>query len=138
MKNINIIAAGLFSFVMAGCVAGPAVSEVNGKPIEISTGTQSALATYLQDVKTTRPGAFAVSEDGKDSYAFWCEEMTCTAISYATPAVDYCQSLSGKPCVALYVRDAARYTFTQAQHGQDQGKHGSKKSIPTSMLNVND
>jgi len=138
MKNLNVIAAGLFSFVIAGCVSGPAVSEVNGKPIEIGTGTQSALATYLQQVKTTRPGAFAVSEDGKDSYAFWCEEMTCTAISYANPAVDYCESLSGKPCVALYVRNAARYTYTQARGGEGQGKHGSKKSIPTNMLFVND
>lgn len=138
MKNVNIIAAGLFSFVMAGCVAGPAVSEVSGKPIEISTGTQSALASYLQQVKTTRPGAFAVSEDGKDSYAYWCEEMVCTAISYATPAVDYCQSLSGKPCVALYVRNAPRYAYTQARFGEGEGKHGSKKSIPTNMLNVND
>ena len=138
MKNINLIAAGLFSFVIAGCVSGPAVSEVNGHPIEISTGTQSALATYLQQVRTTLPGAFAVSEDGKDSYAFWCEEMVCTAVSYATPAVEYCQSLSGKPCIALYVRNAPRYAYTQAQSSQGDGKHGSKKSIPTSMLNVND
>lgn len=138
MKSTNAIAAGILSLVIAGCVAGPALSEINGKPLEISTGTQSALAAYLQNVRTVLPGAFAVSEDGKDSYAYWCEDMSCTAISYANPAVDYCESLSGKPCVALYVRNQPRFVYTQAAAGGGEGKHGSKKSTPTAILNIND
>ena len=46
MKNLNVIAAGLFSFVIAGCVAGPAVSEVNGKPIEIGTALDIGIQIY--------------------------------------------------------------------------------------------
>ena len=136
MKYMNAIAAGVVSLVLTGCVASPAPSDAGAQPIAISPTTQSALSTYLQQVKTTRPGAFAVSEDGADSYFVWCEEMTCVDISYATPAVQRCESLSGKHCVTLFVRDHPRTAFAQASKGDGAGRHGSKKSMPVEFLNV--
>lgn len=138
MKYTNATAAGVIALALTGCIAGPATSDVGTQPIAISPATQSALGTYLQQVKTTRPGAFAVSEDGADSYFVWCEEMTCTEVSYATPAIKRCESLSGKHCVALYVRDQPRMAFARATKGDGLGKHGSKKAFPIEFLNVND
>ncbi len=136
MKRINALTAGLLSLALTGGVAGQAGADLGSQPLALSPATQSALGTYLQQVKTTRPGAFAVSEDGADSYFVWCEEMACTEFTYSTPAVERCESLSGKRCLTLFVRDQPRIAYALAPKGEGEGKHGSRKSMPLEFLNV--
>jgi hypothetical protein len=126
----------LVGMILTGCAGGEPVTPAT--PLSISPGTQGALDAYLRRVKVTRPGAFAVSEDGQDSYYFWCEEMSCDAVSYATPAIKLCRSISGKPCLALFVRNQPRVVFSRAQQGDGTGRHGSRKARPVELFNVND
>ena len=138
MKRINALIAGLLSLALTGCIAGQAGADLGSQPLALSPDTQSALSTYLRQVMTTRPGAFAVSEDGADSYFVWCEELACTEFTYSTPAVARCESMSGKHCVTLFVRDHPRVAYALAPKGTGAGKHGSRKSMPLEFLNVRD
>jgi hypothetical protein len=119
--------AGFLALALAGCATGGGEPPIGTIPLEISPGTQNALDVYLRAVKSTRPGAFAVSEDGRDSFYVWCEDMVCDAVSYATPAIQHCRGISGKPCLALYVRDQPRVAFSRAEKSSGPGRHGSKK-----------
>lgn len=129
MKPIGVILAGYLALTLTGCATGSDTGEpaIGATPLAISPGTQNELAAYLGAVKSTRPGAFAVSEDGRDSYYVWCEDMVCDAVSYATPAIQHCRGISGKPCLALYVRDQPRVAFSRAEDRSGPGRHGSKK-----------
>jgi hypothetical protein len=124
----NRTAAAIFCLIPL-CI-GPAAmaADIQNTPIEISTGTQSSLGDYLRKVKSTRPGAFAVSEDGADSYFYWCEDIQCYETSYGVTAKRGCEGISGKSCVVLYVRDRPRTSFTLATRVSTGGRHGSKKA----------
>jgi hypothetical protein len=134
MKQISLIVAGVLAITLTGCTTASS-DPVNGAiPLLISPGTQSELDAYLRHVKSTRPGAFAVSEDGRDSYYVWCEEMICDAVSYATPAILHCRAISGKPCLALFVHNQPRVAFSRADKRNGPGRHGSKKLRPVDIL----
>jgi hypothetical protein len=124
----NGIAAAICSLILLG--AGPAAMavDIENTPIEISTGTQSSLSDYLHKVKSTRPGAFAVSEDGADSYFYLCEDIQCYETSYGVTAKRGCEGISGKSCVVLFVHHRPRINHTLATQPSSGGRHGSKKA----------
>jgi hypothetical protein len=59
------IAALLLALALSACVSPPATPP-SGVPIALSPATQGELAQYLGRVKVTRPGAFAVSPEGRN------------------------------------------------------------------------
>jgi hypothetical protein len=118
------IAAACISLTLAAC-AGPASAPVSG-PIAISAQTDSALSAYLRKVKVTRPGAFAVSPDGLNSFYTWCDDTACATSNYSFPALRGCQAFSGVPCVVLYVRHEARLQYSVSATAAD-GRHGSEQ-----------
>ena len=125
-----VLSLALAGLLLSACAAGIPATNPGAQSVEISLATQESLGAYLKDVRNTRPGAFAVSEDGMNSYYVWCDEIGCYEISYAIPAIAGCESLSGQHCVALYVRDQARFSFTRATDKTGAGKHGSKTARP--------
>jgi hypothetical protein len=118
------IAPAWIALGLAGCTtnAAPPPSE----PIAITPQTNAALSTYLRTVRVTRPGAFAVSPDGRNSFYTYCETISCVASSYSMPALRGCRSYSGTPCHLLYVRDEQRLPFTRSETDLP-GRHGSEK-----------
>ncbi len=124
MSSPARIAAAGIALALAAC-AGPAAPPVSG-PIAISAQTESALAAYLRKVKVTRPGAFAVSPDGLNSFYTWCDDTACATASYSAPALRGCQAFSGAPCVILYVRHEARLQYSVGATAAD-GRHGSEE-----------
>ena len=118
------IAAFLALLMLAAC-AGPAATPASG-PIAISPQTDGALAAYLRKVKVTRPGAFAVSPDGLNSFYTWCDDTACATSNYSAPALRGCQAFSGAPCVVLYVRHEARLQYSVSATPAD-GRHGSEE-----------
>ena len=114
--------------VLAGCASSPSPDGA-GPPIAISPTTQGELASYLQKVKVTRPGAFAVSADGLDSFYTWCDDTVCMTYNYSIPALQGCRSFSGKECVVLYVRNEPRRPFTRAANAAPGGQHGSEEQM---------
>ena len=96
-------------------------------PVAITPETNAEIAKYLRIVKSTRPGAFAVSADGRDSFFTYCEEISCAAPSYTQPALRGCQSYSGAPCTILFTRNEPRLAFTRTEATGTGGRHGSEE-----------
>lgn len=125
MPRASTIAAGLFILALSGCATPSAAPPPTG-PIAISPQTESALSVYLRKVKVTRPGAFAVSPDGLNSFYTWCDDTACATASYSAPALRGCQSLTGTPCVILYVRREPRLAYSRSGSA-GEGRHGSEE-----------
>lgn len=125
LKITAVVALGLAAAMVHGC-AGPSAAPPPDGPIAITQQTDAALTIYLRKVRVTRPGAFAVSPDGRNSFHTWCDDTVCAVSNYSIPALRGCQSLSGTSCLILYVRNEARLPFTQS--GSDApGRHGSEQ-----------
>lgn len=127
--SLKIIAAfaalGLASAIIGGCGTPSSAPPPSG-PIPLSRQTDAALTVYLRKVKVTRPGAFAVSPDGRNSFYTWCDDTACAVSNYSIPALRGCQSQIGTPCLILFVRDEPRLAFTKT--GEDApGRHGSEQ-----------
>ncbi len=124
-KIAAVIALGLAAAMVNGC-AGPSAAPPPDGPVTITRQTDAALGVYLRQVRVTRPGAFAISPDGRNSFYTWCDDTVCAVSNYSIPALRGCQSLSGMPCLILYVRNEPRLQFTQT--GSDaSGRHGSEQ-----------
>lgn len=104
----------------------PAVAPSPTGVVAISPQTEGALSAYLRKVKVTRPGAFAVSPDGLNSFYAWCDDIACATASYTMPALRGCQSLAGTPCIVLYVRHEPRLQYTR-NNTAAPGRHGSEE-----------
>ncbi|MEZ5834066.1 MAG: hypothetical protein R3D05_23080 [Dongiaceae bacterium] len=127
LQCVSIFAA----LLLAACATTPAANQPT-EPITLSPGTQGELSAYLGKVKSTRPGAFAVSPDGRNSFYTWCNNFTCETRNYSQPALRQCQALAGTPCIVLYVRHEPRLAFTRAAtaNGGPEGRHGSEEQQP--------
>lgn len=125
MPHISRIVAGLFALALSACAASEPKAPPGG-PIAISPQADGALSAYLRKVKVTRPGAFAVSPDGLNSFYTWCDDTACATANYSTPALRGCQALAGTPCVVLYVRHEPRLQYSKSATPAP-GRHGSEE-----------
>jgi hypothetical protein len=121
------IAAALFAAVALTACAAPYAAAPTSQSIATTPETNAEVAKYLRIVKATRPGAFAVSPDGRNSFFTYCEEIACAVTNYSQPALRGCQSFTGAPCVILYVRDQPRLPFSRTQTAGTGGRHGSEE-----------
>jgi hypothetical protein len=118
------LASVLFAITLTGCASEGAPPP--GDPIVLTPQTSAALTSYLRAVRVTRPGAFAVSPDGANSFYAYCGTLACNVTNYTIPAQRGCQSLTGTPCLVLYVRDDPRFAFTRGENDLP-GRHGSQR-----------
>jgi hypothetical protein len=119
----------LSAVILSACVTEPTVGP-SGAPIALSPASSGELDAYLRKVKVTRPGAFAVSPDGRDTFYTWCDDISCATTDYAGKALRRCQSFSGAPCVVLYVRNQPRILSTRAADAAPGGQHSSEEQQP--------
>lgn len=124
MPRASTIVAGVFLFALSACASEP--KTLPSGPVAISPQTEGELSAYLRKVKVTRPGAFAVSPDGLNSFYTWCDDTVCGTTSYTMPALRGCQGLAGQPCVILYVRHEPRLVYSRSDSA-GQGRHGSEE-----------
>jgi len=69
LSHIFKFAAALLVFTLSGCAANTDRQQAaTDAPQSIGETTSGELVAYLAKVKSTRPGAFAVSADGADSF----------------------------------------------------------------------
>ncbi|HKP24623.1 MAG TPA: hypothetical protein VJV39_12220 [Dongiaceae bacterium] len=127
MTHTRTIAAILIAASALAACAAPNAAPPSGTPVALTPETHAEVTKYLRIVKATRPGAFAVSPDGRNSYFTYCEEISCAAPSYTQPALRGCQSLSGTPCVILYVRNEPRLAVGRTETADSGGRHGSEE-----------
>lgn len=126
MTRTPTIAAALLAIGLAACANEPATPPPDA-PVALSPATEGEIAAYLGKVKVTRPGAFAVSPDGRNSFHTWCDDTACMTSSYSIPALRGCQGLAGTPCVVLYVRNQPRIATARAAEAAPGGQHGSAR-----------
>jgi hypothetical protein len=119
--------ASLFIALALGACASSTAAPPTTTPIAITPETNAEIAKYLRIVRVTRPGAFAVSPDGRNSFFTYCEGISCATSNYSQPALRGCQSYSGAPCVILYVRNEPRAPFTRTETAGTGGRHGSEE-----------
>jgi hypothetical protein len=134
LTRISAISA-LLALALAACTTEPQMPP-SGQPIAISPATQGELAAYLGRVKATRPGAFAVSPDGRNSFYTWCDQVACMTSDYSVRALRGCQSLAGTECLILYVRNQPRLASTRANDAAPGGQHGSEQQPRIQMQNM--
>jgi hypothetical protein len=125
VSRASTIVAGVIMLALSGCAASEPKTLPTG-PIAISPQTDGALSAYLRKVKVTRPGAFAVSPDGLNSFYTWCDDTACATANYSAPALRGCQALAGTPCVVLYVRHEPRLQYSKSETAAP-GRHGSEE-----------
>lgn len=123
-RTIALIATA--ALALAACAA-PSAAPRSASPIAITPETGSEVAKYLRLVRSTLPGAFAVSPDGRNSYFTYCDEISCAVTNYSQPALRGCQSLAGTPCVIIYVRNERRGAITRTETAGTGGRHGSEE-----------
>lgn len=127
MSQFFKLTAALLALTLSACAANTdRQASVTGAPQSIGESTSGALIAYLARVKSTRPGAFAVSADGADSFYAWCDDIACVTQNYSMPALNGCRSVSGKECFVLYVRNQPRFAFSRRVDGRT-GRHGSQE-----------
>ncbi len=62
---------------------------------------------YLQLMGSSGRGAFAVTPDGKGSYAVYCEEIICVGgATYKQSALRNCRDISGRDCIVFAYGDS--------------------------------
>lgn len=127
MTHIRTITATLLSALALAACAAPTTAPTSATPIAITPETNAEVTKYLRIVKATRPGAFAVSPDGRNSFFTYCDEVACAVSNYSQPALRGCHSLAGTPCVVLYVRNEPRLAFTRTENAGTDGRHGSEE-----------
>lgn len=128
MPHARAFAAFLLALIVTACAANTDRQQQSpaGAPQSIGEATSGHLLQYLARVKSTRPGAFAVSADGADSFYTWCDDIACMTQNYSIPALNGCRSISGKECFVLYVRNQPRFAFSRRVDGQT-GRHGDEE-----------
>jgi hypothetical protein len=124
VPRTSTIVAGIILLAVSACAVEP--KTLPSGPIAISPQTEGALSAYLRKVKVTRPGAFAVSPDGHNSFYTWCDDTACATASYSAPALRGCQAFSGASCVILYVRHEPRLQYSVSATAAG-GRHGSEQ-----------
>ena len=127
VTHTRTIAAALIAVLALSACAAPNAAPPSQTPIAITPETSGEVSKYLRIVKATRPGAFAVSPDGRNSFFTYCEEISCAAPSYTQPALRGCQSIAGTPCIILFVRNEPRVAFTRTENADTGGRHGSEE-----------
>ena len=85
--------------------AGQSPAANAAKPmLRIDGAVYGQYQQYLQRIGSTRPGAFAVTEDGEKAYYAWCESETCTSgAAYGIDAKAHCQQEYFADCVVLAI-----------------------------------
>jgi hypothetical protein len=121
------IAAAMLVLGLAACAATQPQLPPSGQPIALSIATAGELNVYLGKIRAVRPGAFAVSPDGRNSFYTWCDDTACMTSNYSASALRGCQALAGTECLILYVRNQQRLLLARADNAAPGGQHGSEQ-----------
>jgi len=139
LRRRVLFASALAASILGACAAPQAATLAGGQsPMEISRATNTALLKYFDLIEHTRRGAFAVSLDGKNSYSYYCPEITCQSNFFTDVALTQCRSLSGQDCIVLYVARDPRLAYSvNTAEGLD-GRHGLRRGKPLSEISAFD
>jgi len=96
-QRVTLVAA--ISALLTGCASDSQHQPVAGQKMHLTPSTYAAFQDYQKVIGSSHPGAFAVSQSGRYSFYFYCEDVVCmSGKPYGPEAVKRCEDLSGSPC----------------------------------------
>ena len=104
---------GILLFALAAfCALGPQTARAEAA-YQIDGEVRAHFQKYLDDIgHGQRPGAYAITTDGRGVFYFWCEEIRCMAgKAYSTDAKDHCEAEYGTDCVVFAIRDEIKVQY---------------------------
>jgi hypothetical protein len=115
-KIVGRFVLGLaLALLLSAALSGGAMAE----KYVIDSGVWSHFQGYLKAIGKIRPGAFAITKDGRGSYYVWCQETRCVAgPSYGQEARNACESSYETECVIFAVRDEIRVEYEVAPRAE--------------------
>ena len=111
MKIVMMAAVCLAAATLTACVDPNAYHPPEGQKVSISQQTFGAFKQYQQEIGSAHPGAFAVSESGRNSFYYYCQESACSSgQSYAQVALKRCNAW-GDPCYIFATNNDIHYPY---------------------------
>jgi hypothetical protein len=86
--------------MLSGCAeqGDGSYHPASGEKMRITQQTYRYFQQYQKAIGSSHPGAFAVSESGRKSFYFYCEDVVCqSGKPYGPEAVRRCTQM-GNPC----------------------------------------
>jgi hypothetical protein len=131
LRRMGAVAA--MAGLLGACAQTAHAPAEGADPLVVSQSTNAALQEYLGWIYPNKRGAFAVSADGANSFAYYCPDVACPTL-YGGYAVSHCQSLSNQDCYLFYVARQPRVAYTVAAGKGIIGRHGSRRALTTEEL----
>lgn len=111
MKFEFKLTAYLAAALLCGCTNDMAYHPSAGQKVHITQETYNYFKEYQQTIGSTHPGAFAVSESGRNSAWYYCPEIAClSGPSYGQQAVKDCNRF-GEPCYVFAHNNDIEYKY---------------------------
>lgn len=112
MKSLCLLAAATAVVMLAGCTTSGDFDPPAGQKAKITRQTMGYFTdAYKPIIGTTRPGAFAVSLSGRNSYYTYCNDIVCmSGFSYTQRAMQGCEHF-GEKCYLFAVGDKIRVDY---------------------------
>lgn len=106
MRALAVIAAA----IGLGLCANPAAAET----FKIHRQIWDAYQSYLRAIGSTKPGVYAVAENGMAGAGWVCPDIRCSDMGrFSMEAKEECQKLTdpGVKCIVFAVRDDIRVEY---------------------------
>jgi hypothetical protein len=96
-RSVALVAA--IAALLSGCASDSQYQPAAGQKMHLTQSTYAAFQEYQKVIGSSHPGAFAVSQSGRYSFYFYCEDVVCiSGKPYGPEAVKRCEGLGGSPC----------------------------------------
>lgn len=89
-----------FILLLAACQSGAGGTTGSG-PVKLSDGAYRAFQTYVDN----DPLVFAVTEDGRNAWYFYCLEVGCQPLRNVAEVISRCEARHKRPCKLFAIRD---------------------------------
>jgi hypothetical protein len=111
--TLKLMIAGLLAMTaLTGCETANLYTPPAGQKVMLSQQTYDGFKEYLATIGSTHPGAFAVSESGRDYSYYYCGNTTCiSGPSYAQQALHDCFRW-GERCYVFATNDSPNFDYT--------------------------
>jgi hypothetical protein len=111
-------------FLLASCAAATTGESpsASGRFV-ISPATAEHILQYRQAMGFRHQGAFAVSENGEDSFFSACALAVCRSPMHKQLALKGCEAISGQACRLLMIGDKPLFDFN-TNETRHRGRHG--------------
>lgn len=137
-RQIRALTAAVMAGTMLVACAAPrpaAAPTPGAAPFEISQATNAALLKYFDLIGQQQRGAFAVSADGNNSYAYYCPDLVCYSNLFTGVATSQCESGTGQECIVLFLAREPRAAFSVAGDKGIPGKHAVRRAKTLDEVN---